>query len=145
MQAQNSSRDSQAKLMVRSVIKWLAFRGNKNNCDNSDLLCNTPANSKLVENRKKPVFKFICPDFWTDLNDCRQRLLFARQPTQWEWSLCLQGTRSLALEAEGKIRSNKKIQFFWFARLWTSDVSVVSCTCYGVCNSFFTKSSVLLK
>ena len=61
---------------------------------------------------KSPFLKFICPDFWTDLNDCRQRLLFACQPTQREWSLCLKGTRSLALETEGKIWSNKKIQFF---------------------------------
>ena len=35
--------------------------------------------SKPVKNRKKTVFLFIRPDFWTDLNGCRQRLLFARQ------------------------------------------------------------------
>ena len=29
MHARNSSRDSQAKLIVRSVVKWREFRGNK--------------------------------------------------------------------------------------------------------------------
>ena len=28
---------------------------------------------------KNPFFKLIPPDFWTDLNSCRQRLLFVRQ------------------------------------------------------------------
>ena len=68
--AQNSSRDSQAKLIVRSVIKWREFRGNKKNCDDSDLLHKTLARlmqlSKLVKNKKKPVFLFIHPDFWMD-------------------------------------------------------------------------------
>ena len=36
--ARNSSRDSQTKLIARSVVKWREFRGNKKNCDNSDLL-----------------------------------------------------------------------------------------------------------
>ena len=94
---------------------------------------------------KSPFFKFIRPDFWMDLNGCWQRLLFARQLTQRKFSLCSSGTRSLAHETEGKIWSNKKIQFFWFARLWANDVSVVSYTCYGVCNSSFVKSSVLFK
>ena len=95
---------------------------------------------------KSPFFKFIRADFWMDLNGCWQRLLFARQLTQRKFSLCSSGTRSLAHETEGKIWSSKKIQFFWFARLWTNDVSVVSYTCYGVCNnSSFVKSSVLFK
>ena len=41
---------------------------------------------------KNPVFfTFIRPDFWTDLNGCRQRLLFTRQLTQRKCSLCSQG------------------------------------------------------
>ena len=35
-----------------------------------------------LEQEKNPFFKFIRPDFWTDLNGCRQRLLFVRQLTQ---------------------------------------------------------------
>ena len=56
--AQNSSRDSQAKLIVRFVIKWRKFHGNKNN--NFDLLPKTQARlsqcSKLSKTGKKPVF-----------------------------------------------------------------------------------------
>ena len=47
--------------------------------------------SKPVKNGRKPVFKFIRPDFWTNLNGCRQRLLFARQLTQRKCGLCSQG------------------------------------------------------
>ena len=69
--ARNSSRDSQAKLIVRSVIKWSEFCGNKT------LICYARLTQcfKPVKNRKKPVF--ISPDFWTDLNGCQQRLLSA--------------------------------------------------------------------
>ena len=41
---------------------------------------------------KNPFFRFICPDFWTDLNGCRQRLLFTWQLAQQKCSLCSQGT-----------------------------------------------------
>ena len=55
------------------------------NCDNSDWLRKTHAtlaqSSKPVKNRKNP----------TDLNGCRQSLLFARQLTQRKCSLCSQG------------------------------------------------------
>ena len=51
--------------------------------------------SRNVLNRprtgKNPFFKFFRPDFWTDLNDCRQRLLFARQLIPRKCSLCSQG------------------------------------------------------
>ena len=40
---------------------------------------------------KNPIFQFIRPDFWTGLNGCRQRLLFARQLIPRKCSLCLQG------------------------------------------------------
>ena len=43
--ARNSSRYSQAKLIVRFVVKWREFRGNKKNCDNFDLLRKTHANA----------------------------------------------------------------------------------------------------
>ena len=79
--ARNSSRDSQAKLIVRPVVKWRECRGK--NCDKSDLLRKTHVRltqcSKPVKNRKKTVFLFIRPDFLTDLNGRRQRLLFAPQ------------------------------------------------------------------
>ena len=54
---------------------------------------------------KSSFFKFIHPDLWTDLNGCRQRLLFAHQLTRQKCSLCSQGTRSLAHEGEGKVWS----------------------------------------
>ena len=38
--------------------------------------------SEPVKNRKKPICHFIRPDFWTNLNSCQQRLLFASQLTQ---------------------------------------------------------------
>ena len=41
---------------------------------------------------KNPIFYFIRPDFWTDLNGCRQRLLFARHVIPRKCSLCSQGT-----------------------------------------------------
>ena len=43
------------------------------------------------EQEKTRFFKFIRPHFWTDLNGCRQRLLFTRQLTQRKCSLCSQG------------------------------------------------------
>ena len=65
------------------------------NCDNSDWLRKTHATLRNPLNRsrkgKNPFFKFIRPDLWTDLNGCRQRLLFARQLTQRKCSLCSQG------------------------------------------------------
>ena len=48
--------------------------------------------SKPVKHRKNPFFYLFRPDFWTDLNGCRQRLLFTRQLTQQKCSLCSQGT-----------------------------------------------------
>ena len=75
--------------MARVLREW-------NNCNNSDLLRKTHARltqcSKPVKNWKKPVFLFIRLDFWTDLNSCRERLLFARQLRQRKCSLCSQGT-----------------------------------------------------
>ena len=75
-----SSRDSQAKLIVRPVVKWREFRGK--NCDRSDLLRKTHTRltqcSKPVKNRKNPFF-YLFVQIWTDLNGCRQRLLFTRQ------------------------------------------------------------------
>ena len=62
-------------------------------------------------NRKKPVFfKFIRPDFWTDLNGCRQRLLFARQLAQRKYSLCSQGTTLQRLKFT--LTPNSKREFF---------------------------------
>ena len=58
--ARNLSRDSQAKLIVRAVVKWCEFRGNKKKCVSSDLLRKTHARLtqclKPVKNRKNPVF-----------------------------------------------------------------------------------------
>ena len=91
MRVRNSSRVWQAKLIVRSVFKWREFH--KNNKIATTLICYARLMqcSKPVKNRKKPIFKFIHPDFWTDLNGCRQRLLFERQLTQQKCSLCSQG------------------------------------------------------
>ena len=81
--------------VVRSVVKWREFRGN--NKIALTLICYAKLTqcSKLVKNRKNPVFKFIRADFWTDLNGCRQRLLFARQLTQRKCSLCSQQGKEL--------------------------------------------------
>ena len=93
--ARNSSRHSQAKLIVTSVVKWREFLGNKKHCDNSDLLSKTHAKLETgKEKEKNPFFKFIRPDFWTDLNGCRQRLLFARQLTPRKYSPCSKGKLS---------------------------------------------------
>ena len=86
LDARNSSHDSQVKLIVRSVIKWRKFRGNKKIV--FTLICYTrftqDSHNALNRSRtgKNPFFLFICPDFQTDLNGCRQRLLFAHQLTQ---------------------------------------------------------------
>ena len=85
----HASRDLQAKLIVRSVNKCSEF------CRNKKLqqLWSAMQDSRNALNRsrtgKKPIF--ICPDFWTDLNGCQQRLLFAWQLTQRKCSLCSQG------------------------------------------------------
>ena len=59
---------AKANSIVRSVVKWREFRGNKKKCDNSDLLRKTCEGltitqcSKPGKNRKKPgFFKFIPP------------------------------------------------------------------------------------
>ena len=60
MHAQNSSRDLQAKLIIRSVIKWREFCGNKKIA--TALICyvRLAQCSKLVKNRKNLLFlKFI--------------------------------------------------------------------------------------
>ena len=46
---------------------------------------------------KNPFFKFIRPGFWTDLNSCRQRLLFVRHLIPRKSSLCSQGIRSVTV------------------------------------------------
>ena len=57
--------------------------------------------SKLVKNRKKnSFFLFIHLHFWTDLNGCQQRLLYAQQLTQRKCGLCLQGNSVNTLNAE---------------------------------------------
>ena len=57
--------------------------------------------SKLVKNRKKnSFFLFIHLRFWTDLNGCQQRLLYAQQLTQRKCSLCLQGNSVNTLNGE---------------------------------------------
>ena len=49
--------DSQAKLIVRSVVKWHEFPSNKKNCDNSDFLRKTHAMLQTgQEQEKKPFF-----------------------------------------------------------------------------------------
>ena len=95
MRAQNSSRIWQAKLIVRSVVKQHEFC--RNNKIATTLICYArlvrDSRNALHRSRtgKNPLFKFIRPDFWTDLNSCRQRLLFAHQLTQQKCSLSSQG------------------------------------------------------
>ena len=54
--AQNSSRDWQAKLIIRSVIKWHEFCGKKKIATTLICYARLMQCSKLVKNRKKPVF-----------------------------------------------------------------------------------------
>ena len=54
--ARNSSRDSQAKLIVRPVVKWREFRGNKKIATTLICYARLMQSSKPVKNRKKPVF-----------------------------------------------------------------------------------------
>ena len=95
MHAQNSSRDLQAKLIVRSVVKWREFRGNKKIATTLICYARLTQDSRNALNWSRTVksafLKFIRPDFWMDLNGCRQRLLFAHQLTQQKCSLCSQG------------------------------------------------------
>ena len=48
--------DSQAKLIVRSVVKWHEFPGNKKNCDNSDFLRKTHTMLQTSQEQKKKHF-----------------------------------------------------------------------------------------
>ena len=91
--ARNSSRDSQAKLIVTFVVKWREFHGNKKIA--TTLICY--ARHVMLQTgqqqEKTRVFKIYSSRFLdiTYLNGCEQRLLFARQLTQRKCSLCLQG------------------------------------------------------
>ena len=82
-------------LIVRSVVKWRKFRGEKKIATTAISYARLAQDSRNALNWsrtvKSPFFKFIRPDFWMDLNGCRQRLLFAHQLTQQKCSLCSQG------------------------------------------------------
>ena len=54
--SRNSSRDSQTKLIVRSVVKWREFRGNKKIATTLICYASLTQSSKPVKNRKKPGF-----------------------------------------------------------------------------------------
>ena len=85
---------------------------------------------KPVKNRKKPVS--ICPDFWTDLNGCQQRLLFAWQLTQRKCSLCSQGISYQTLVKEFCI-VNQQFSDLFNAKLtpWNTYLNVaISGRCY---------------
>ena len=91
MHKQNSSCDSQAKLIFRSVLKWCKFHRNKKLQKlwfATQDSCNALNWSRTG---KKLGFLFIHLHFWTDLNGCQQRLLYAQQLTQRKCGLCLQG------------------------------------------------------
>ena len=51
MHARNSPHNSQAKLIVKSVVKWCEFSRNKKNGDNSDLLRKTHQDSRKALNQ----------------------------------------------------------------------------------------------
>ena len=98
MHARDLSCDSQAKLIVRSVVKRREFLGNKKKIVTTRICyarLTQDSRSALNWSRtgKNPFFKFFRPDIWTDLNGCRQRLLFAHQFTQRKCSLCSQGSK----------------------------------------------------
>ena len=61
--AWNSSHDSEVKLIVRFVIKWCEYCGNKK--IGTTLICygRLMQSSKLVKNRKKPIFKIYSSRF----------------------------------------------------------------------------------
>ena len=61
--ARNSSRDSQAKLIVRSVVKWREFRGNKKIAKTVICYARLTQCSKPVKDRKKLVFKIYSSRF----------------------------------------------------------------------------------
>ena len=101
MHKQNSSCDSQAKLIVRSVLKWHKFHRNKKIATTLICYARLMQCSKLVKNRKKnSFFLFIHLPFWMDLNGCQQRLLYAQRLTQRKCSLCLQGNSVNTLNGE---------------------------------------------
>ena len=56
MQARNSSRHSQAKWIVRSVVIWREFRGGEKIATTLICYARLTQYSKPVENRKNPVF-----------------------------------------------------------------------------------------
>ena len=89
----NSSSDSQAQLIVRSVVKWRKFCRNKKIVTTVIYYARLTQCSEPFKKREKTIFflKFISPDFWTDLNGCQQWLLFARQLTQQKCCLSSQG------------------------------------------------------
>ena len=102
-------------------------REKKTQCNLTTLVTNDQAFKALgdtagQEQEKTRFFKFIRPDFWTDLNGCRQRLLFARQLIPRKCSLCSQGTCHLKVSI-----SFFMIHFSISTTFWATRVTV---TCH---------------
>ena len=74
MHARNSSRDSQSKLIVRSVAKWCKFGRNKKNDDNSDLLHKTHQGSRNALNRPRTGKTGLFFIYWSSFPDGFERL-----------------------------------------------------------------------
>ena len=93
MQAQNLSHNSQAKLNSHGLSSTGAsFVGIKKLRQLWSATQDSGNPLNQIKTGKNPFVRFICPHFWTDLNGCRQRLLFTWQLTQQKCSLCSQGT-----------------------------------------------------
>ena len=82
--------------------------------------------------RKSVFFKFIRSGFWTDLNGCRQRLLFERQLVPRKCSLCSQGIIVQAYQSRCcSWRSSSQARIAWdvstlFLRLKQGQVSKIN-------------------
>ena len=88
----NSSRYSQAKLIVRFVVKWREFRGNKKLRQLWSATQDSRKCSKPVENRKNPFFNLFVQIFgriWAIVG--RGYFSHAMQITQRKCSLFSQG------------------------------------------------------
>ena len=88
-----------------SIVNWRKFRGNKKLRQLWSATQDSSNPLNQIKTGKNPFVTFICPNFWTDLNGCRQRLLFTWQLTQQKCSLCSQGamvsTRELTVDLIG--------------------------------------------
>ena len=93
MHVQNLSRDLQAKSIIRFVVKWREFQGNKKKSDNFDLLRNALNWSRTGKNQ---FFKIYSSRFLDGFEWLLAEATFRTPAHTAKCSFCSQGTTTHA-------------------------------------------------